>query len=107
VVRVELKAIRPTHVYATAAAAFLLIAGLEGARMAAGHDPALAAKPTATPTFADPGMDDPGGSGGFADPGMGGRGDPRSDDGGGPPDDGGGFAAPDQQSAPPLETHQS
>jgi hypothetical protein len=60
-------------VYAAAAAAFVLLAGYEGARMAAGHDPALATArharpaPTAQPYpgggFVDP--DDAGPQGGF------------------------------------------
>jgi hypothetical protein len=46
-----LKDIRPRHVYLASAAAFVALAGFEGARMAAGHDPALAAsaRPQATP----------------------------------------------------------
>jgi hypothetical protein len=58
-----LRDIRPRHVYVASAAAFVLLAGFEGARMAAGHDPALAASrhprpaPTAQPY-----------QGGFVDP---------------------------------------
>jgi hypothetical protein len=74
-----LKDIRARHVYAASATAFVLLAGFEGARMAAGHDPALAspAKAQATSTPApeappwqhdhgrfDPGSD-PGTQGGF------------------------------------------
>jgi hypothetical protein len=45
-----LKDIRPRHVYVASAAAFVLLAGFEGARMAVGHDPALAApRAAATP----------------------------------------------------------
>jgi hypothetical protein len=68
-----LKDIRPRHVYVASAAAFVLLAGFEGARMAAGHDPALAASghaapaPTAQPYqgggFVDP--NDAGPQGGF------------------------------------------
>jgi hypothetical protein len=70
-----LKDIRARHVYAASAAAFVLIAGFEGARMAAGHDPALAAsRPAAAPTPAAQApwrQDDhdrfaPGDQGGFA-----------------------------------------
>ena len=75
-----LKDIRARHVYVASAAAFVLLAGFEGARMAAGHDPALAAsRPAATPAPAarEPGWRhdhdrfDPGDQGGFAagDPG--------------------------------------
>ena len=81
-----LKDIRARHVYVASAAAFVLLAGFEGARMAAGHDPALAAsRPAATPAPApaaqEPGWRhdhdrfDPGDQGGF-DPGDQGGGDP-------------------------------
>jgi hypothetical protein len=54
-----LKDIRPRHVYVASAAAFVLLAGFEGARMAAGHDPAPAASRHARPAptvqpFAEP-----------------------------------------------------
>jgi hypothetical protein len=96
-----LKAIRARHVYVASAAAFVALAGFEGARMAAGHDPALAATrhvrpaPTAQP-FVDP--NDP--QGGF-DPGPQGGGDPGDQggldpgpQGGGDPGDQGGSAGP-------------
>jgi hypothetical protein len=73
-----LKDIRPRHVYVASAAAFVLLAGFEGARMASGHDPALAASrqarpaPTAQP-FVEP--NDP--QGGFTDPGAQGGFDPN------------------------------
>jgi hypothetical protein len=93
VLGVDLRTVRPSHVYAVSAAAFVLLVGFEGARMAAGHDPALAAK--AQP--AQPRDDDAAPSdGGFADPGIapdgGGGVDPDRPEGG--PDGGG---APDGQ----------
>ena len=66
-----LKDIRPRHVYVASAAAFVLLAGFEGARMASGHDPALAASrqarpaPTAQPYDPQGGFVDPGAQGGF------------------------------------------
>jgi len=69
VLGVDLRTVRPSHVYAVSAAAFVLLVGFEGARMAAGHDPALAAK--AQPAQA---RDDDSGTvpdrGGFDDPGI-------------------------------------
>jgi hypothetical protein len=55
-----LKDIRPRHVYLASAVAFVALAGFEGARMAAGHDPALASsRPTTTPAAqAPPGPQD-------------------------------------------------
>src|SRR4051812_32628621 len=114
--RVGLSTVRPRHVYAAAAAAFVLLAGFEGARMAAGRDPALARTPTSTQP---PVPDGPYG-------GQGGSGTPDDGDGlgdhhrlrGGPPDDAGGQAedggipgsgaqADGGGQARPLETHQS
>ncbi len=74
----SLKNIRPRHVYLASAAAFVALAGFEGARMASGHDPALAASRHARPApaaqpyqggggFVDP-NDAQGGQGGFVDP---------------------------------------
>jgi hypothetical protein len=60
-----LKAIRPRHVYLASAAAFVALAGFEGARMAAGHDPALAASRQVRPAQPYSGGD---AQGGFADP---------------------------------------
>jgi hypothetical protein len=64
-----LKAIRPRHVYLASAAAFVALAGFEGARMAAGHDPALAASRQARPApTAQPCVGPNDAQGGFADP---------------------------------------
>ena len=73
-----LQDIRARHVYVASAAAFVLLAGFEGARMAAGHDPALAAAratPASTPAAQAPPWQhdhdrfDPGDQGGGTDPG--------------------------------------
>jgi hypothetical protein len=70
-----LKDIRPRHVYVASAAAFVLLAGFQGARMAAGHDPALAASrhaqpaPTAQP-YQGGGFVDPNEPQGGSDPGV-------------------------------------
>ena len=45
----SLSRVRTHHVYVSAAVAFVLLAGFEGSRMALGHDPALAARSSATP----------------------------------------------------------
>jgi hypothetical protein len=60
-----LKDIRPRHVYLASAVAFVALAGFEGARMAAGHDPALAASRHAQPA---PAVPQPYQGGGFVDP---------------------------------------
>jgi hypothetical protein len=83
-----LKDIRARHVYVASAAAFVALAGFEGARMAAGHDPALAAQPRtqAAPAAGepprhdrrfDPGRFDPNGPQGGVDPGAQGGFDPN------------------------------
>jgi hypothetical protein len=64
--------IRPRHVYVSALAAFVALVGFESVRMAAGHDPALAATAAATPApapAAEPPTDDPQGFAG-GDPGT-------------------------------------
>jgi hypothetical protein len=72
-----LKDIRPRHVYLASAAAFVALAGFEGARMAAGHDPALAASRHARPApTAQPYVDPNDAQDGFADPGAQGGFDP-------------------------------
>jgi hypothetical protein len=72
----SLRAVRPRHVYIAAVGAFLLLGGFEAARMAAGDDPALAARARATPAAIDQARG--------SDPYRAGRGDPY----GAPPDGG-------------------
>jgi hypothetical protein len=101
----SLKDVRPRHVYLASAAAFVALAGFEGARMAAGHDPALAASrhvpPAATAQpyggggFADP--NDAGPQGGFVDPNDGGGVDPGAQDGFAGPGDGGQVPQPESR----------
>jgi hypothetical protein len=83
-----LKDIRPRHIYVASAAAFVLLAGFEGARMAAGHDPALAASGHARPAATV----EPYRGGGFAEPD-----DPDAQSGPTGSDDGGQVPQPESR----------
>jgi len=87
----SLRRLRPRHVYAASLAVFVALLGFEGARMAAGKDPALARPAASAPrdTSADPGTADPYGydpDGGRED----GDGDGLGGSGSGPGGSGGG-----------------
>src|SRR4051812_29615257 len=114
----SLSRIRPRHVDATSLAVFVALVGFEGARMAAGKDPALARPAASTPSVgADPGAAgadsgaggyEPGGGfdrGSGGDDGSGIEGNANGGSGGGFDD--GGAGGSQQQEVPQPESRLS